>query len=64
MGDKLGALTAFFRYPLEIKRVMYITNIIESVNSKFREATAGRRVISHRRIFVKMLIYGSYGAGT
>ena len=40
-----GALTTFFRYPVEIRRVMYTTNIIESVNSKFRKATAGRRVI-------------------
>jgi len=37
------ALTAFFRYPLEIKRVMYTTNIIESINSKFRKATASRK---------------------
>ncbi|WP_169740258.1 transposase [Thermodesulfobacterium hydrogeniphilum] len=33
-----NTLTAFFRYPLEIRRVMYTTNIIESVNSKFRKA--------------------------
>ena len=58
------ALTAFFRYPLEIRRVMYTTNIIESVNSKFKKVTAGKRIISDRRIFVKIFIYGSYGAGT
>jgi len=58
------ALTTFFRYPLEIRRVMYTTNIIESVNSKFKKVTAGKRIISDRRIFVKIFIYGSYGAGT
>jgi len=43
---------------------MYTTNIIESVNSKFKKVTAGKRIISDRRIFVKIFIYGSYGAGT
>lgn len=38
------SLTAFFRYPVEIRKVMYTTNIIESVNSKFRKATDSRRV--------------------
>ena len=47
------ALTAFFRYPLEIRRVMYTTNIIESVNSKFRKATAGRRVFPTEESLLK-----------
>jgi len=38
------SLTTFFRYPVEIRRVMYTTNIIESVNSKFRKVTDARRV--------------------
>ena len=37
-------LTTFFRYPVEIRKVMYTTNIIESVNSKFRKATGSRRL--------------------
>ena len=49
------ALTAFFRYPLEIRRVMYTTNIIESVNSKFRKATAGRRVFPTEESLLKCL---------
>ena len=55
MGDKLGALTAFFKYSLEIRRVMYTTNIIESVNSKFRKAIAGRRVFPTEESFLKCL---------
>lgn len=49
------ALTAFFRYPVEIRRVMYTTNIIESVNSKFRKATAGRRVFPTEESLIKCL---------
>ena len=37
-------LTTFFRYPVEIRKVMYTTNVIESVNSKFRKATSARRL--------------------
>ena len=47
------ALTTFFRYPLEIRRVMYTTNIIESVNSKFKKVTAGRRVFLTKESLLK-----------
>ena len=30
-------LMAYFKYPLELRKLMYTTNIIESVNSKFRK---------------------------
>ena len=44
-----------FRYPVEIRRVMYTTNIIESVNSKFRKVTAGRRVFPTDESLLKCL---------
>jgi len=34
---------------------MYTTNIIESVNSKFRKAIAGRRVFPTEESFLKCL---------
>ncbi|WP_163329560.1 IS256 family transposase [Desulfurobacterium thermolithotrophum] len=37
-------LMAYFKYPLELRKLMYTTNIIESVNSKFRKVTDGKRV--------------------
>lgn len=37
-------LTTFFRYPVEIRKIMYTTNIIESVNSKFRKVTDAKRL--------------------
>ena len=37
-------LMTYFRYPVEIRKLMYTTNLIESVNSKFRKVTDARRV--------------------
>jgi len=49
------SLTAFFRYPLEIRKVMYTTNVIESVNSKFRKATSARRLFPTDDAILKSL---------
>lgn len=49
------SLTTFFRYPVEIRKVMYTTNIIESVNSKFRKATAVRRLFPTDDAILKAL---------
>jgi putative transposase len=48
-------LTTFFRYPVEIRKVMYTTNVIESVNSKFRKATDARRVYPSDEAVLKSL---------
>jgi len=48
-------LMAFFRYPVELRRVMYTTNIIESVNSKFRKATGARRLFPTDDAILKSL---------
>jgi transposase-like protein len=49
------SLTAFFRYPVEIRKVMYTTNVIESVNSKFRKATGARRLFPTDDAILKSL---------
>ncbi|MBZ0154899.1 MAG: IS256 family transposase [Alphaproteobacteria bacterium] len=49
------SLTTFFRYPVEIRKVMYTTNIIESVNSKFRKVTDARRVFPLDEAVLKSL---------
>jgi putative transposase len=49
------SLTTFFRYPVEIRKVMYTTNIIESVNSKFRKVTDARRVFPTDEAVLKSL---------
>lgn len=50
-----NTLTTFFRYPVEIRKVMYTTNVIESVNSKFRKATDSRRVYPSDESVLKSL---------
>ncbi len=52
---RAAPLTTFFNYPVEIRRVMYTTNIIESVNSKFRKATGARRVFPSDNAVLKCL---------
>jgi len=49
------SLTTFFRYPVEIRKIMYTTNIIESVNSKFRKATGARRLFPTDDAILKAL---------
>jgi len=49
------SLTAFFRYPVEIRKIMYTTNIVESVNSKFRKATSARRLFPTDDAILKSL---------
>lgn len=49
------SLSTFFRYPVEIRKVMYTTNIIESVNSKFRKATGARRLFPTDDAILKSL---------
>ena len=40
---------------MEIRKIMYTTNIIESVNSKFRKATGARRVFPTDEAVLKCL---------
>ena len=48
-------LMAYFKYPFEMRKLMYTTNIIESVNSKFRKVTDGRRVFPNDQSLLKSL---------
>ena len=44
-------LMVYFKYPYETWKLMYTTNIIGSVNSKFRKVTDGRRVFLTTSLF-------------
>ena len=48
-------LMTYFRYPFEMRKLMYTTNIIESVNSKFRKVTDGKRVFPSDQSLLKSL---------
>jgi transposase-like protein len=48
-------LTAFFKYPVEFRRLIYTTNAIESLHSQMRKNIASRRVFPHDDAVVKIL---------
>jgi transposase-like protein len=44
--DNWDELTAYFDYPIEIRRIIYTTNVIESLNSTIRKYTKMKTVFS------------------
>lgn len=40
--DNWGELTAFFEFPLEIRKIIYTTNLIENLNGKIRKYTKNK----------------------
>lgn len=53
-------LSNYFKYPKEIRKVIYTTNIIESFNSQLRKVTKTKRVFSSDMALFKLL-YLAYG---
>jgi hypothetical protein len=45
----------FFRYPVELRRIIYTTNAIESLHSQMRKNIAGRKVFPHDDSVIKIL---------
>jgi transposase-like protein len=48
-------LSNYFKYPKEIRRVIYTTNVIESFNSQLRKVTKSKRVFSSDMALLKLL---------
>jgi len=48
-------LSSFLRYPQEIRRMMYTTNIIESFHSQLRKITKSKRVFPSDQALLKLL---------
>lgn len=48
-------LSNYFKYPKEIRRIIYTTNIIESFHSQLRKATKSKRVFSSDMSLIKLL---------
>jgi transposase-like protein len=48
-------VTTFFRYPVELRRVIYTTNGIESLNSQLRKNTSNRKVFPSDEAALKLL---------
>lgn len=48
-------LSNYFKYPKEIRRIMYTTNMIESFNSQLRKVTKSKRVFSSDMSLIKLI---------
>jgi len=48
-------LTTFFRYPVELRRIIYSTNAIESLHSQMRKNIANRKVFPNDEAVIKIL---------
>ncbi len=40
--EQLDDLTVFFQFPLEIRKIIYTTNLIENLNGKIRKYTKSK----------------------
>lgn len=48
-------LTTFFKYPVELRKIIYTTNAIESLNAQMRKNTNNRKVFPHDDAVIKLL---------
>jgi transposase-like protein len=55
-------LTNYFKYPAEIRKIMYTTNIIESVHRQFRKLTKTKGAFPNEDSLLKLLYMGIQNA--
>lgn len=48
-------LTTFFKYPVELRKMVYTTNAIESLNAQMRKNTSNRKVFPNDDAVIKIL---------
>jgi transposase-like protein len=50
-----GRLTTFLKYPVELRKIIYTTNAIESLNAQLRKNTSNRKVFPNDEAVIKIL---------
>ena len=60
--NKWEHLSAYFKYPEEIRRIIYTTNIIESVHRQFRKLTKTKGAFPNENSLLKLLYMGVQNA--
>jgi len=60
--NKWEHLSAYFKYPEEIRRIIYTTNIIESVHRQFRKLTKNKGAFPNENSLLKLLYMGIQNA--
>ncbi len=61
-NNKWDNLSVYFKYPLEIRKVIYTTNIIESVHRQFRKLTKTKGAFPNENSLMKLLYMGIQNA--
>ena len=56
--NKWENLSSYFKYPEDIKRIIYTTNIIESVHRQFRKLTKTKGAFPNENSLLKLLFMG------
>lgn len=57
-NNKWENLSVFFKYPVEIRKIIYTTNIIESVHRQFRKLTKTKGAFPNETSLLKLLYLG------
>lgn len=52
-------LSHFFKYPEEIRRIIYTTNTIEAVHRQFRKLTKTKGAFPNQDSLLKFFVYGN-----
>jgi len=60
--NKWENLSNYFKYPQEIRKVIYTTNIIESVHRQFRKLTKTKGAFPNENSLLKLLYMGIQNA--
>ena len=60
--NKWENLSSYFKYPEDIKRIIYTTNIIESVHRQFRKLTKTKGAFPNENSLLKLLYMGIHNA--
>ncbi len=60
--NKWENLSYYFKYPKEIRKIMYTTNIIESVHRQFRKLTKTKGAFPNENSLLKLLYMGIINA--
>ncbi len=56
--NKWENLSTYFKYPEDIRRIIYTTNIIESVHRQFRKLTKTKGAFPNENSLLKLLYMG------
>ena len=60
--NKWENLSVYFKYPADIRRIIYTTNIIESVHRQFRKLTKTKGAFPNENSLLKLLYMGIQNA--